>query len=205
MHGIISSLSLSAHENPGDGRARRAVEAGLCRPISTEAGSKGRGRGRDQDPPTVAAAAPDAARPRSEESGAGEQSRAAQTQEENMTGNGGSWALLSVFLVLAVFCNYGGTLKCYSCSLTRYGCNTSITCPSEKNACLKLSVGETHSYDCYKFPLCDDEDIEKEFKVFSFKFKCCQWDLCNKGVANMVTKTALVPSSLMAVIWSLYF
>uniref|UniRef100_F6TA80 F-box only protein 3 n=1 Tax=Ornithorhynchus anatinus TaxID=9258 RepID=F6TA80_ORNAN len=93
------------------------------------------------------------------------------TQEENMTGNGGSWALLSVFLVLAVFCNYG----------------------------------ETHSYDCYKFPLCDDEDIEKEFKVFSFKFKCCQWDLCNKGVANMVTKTALVPSSLMAVIWSLYF
>ncbi|XP_038620583.1 CD59 glycoprotein [Tachyglossus aculeatus] len=128
-----------------------------------------------------------------------------QTQEENMTGNGGSWVLLSLFLVLTVFCNYGGTLKCYSCPVNRYACNTSTTCPPEKNACLKVSVGESHVYDCYKISLCNDDAIAKEFKIPSFKFKCCQWDLCNKGMANMVTKTTLIPSSLIAVIWSLYF
>uniref|UniRef100_A0A803TBF1 MAC-inhibitory protein n=1 Tax=Anolis carolinensis TaxID=28377 RepID=A0A803TBF1_ANOCA len=106
-------------------------------------------------------------------------------------------ALIATFL-LALFCHSGSALVCYTCPMSP--CKTNATCEPEKNACMVAYLGTRNVSECWKYSQCDLDYIGAHFKVNSFRFRCCQTDLCNGSPIPVASKIVVAIASLVTVI-----
>ncbi|KAH0620802.1 hypothetical protein JD844_021583 [Phrynosoma platyrhinos] len=106
-------------------------------------------------------------------------------------------ALIAVFL-LAFFCHSGSGLKCYTCPIS--SCKTNTTCPPEKDACIVAYLGSRNVSDCWTYSQCNLDYVGNYFKAQSFRFVCCQKDLCNGSSIPMTSKIVFAIASLLTVI-----
>ncbi|XP_060621071.2 CD59 glycoprotein [Anolis sagrei] len=106
-------------------------------------------------------------------------------------------ALITTFL-LAFFSHSGSALVCYNCQSSP--CNTNQTCSSDQNACMVAYLGSRNVSACWKYSQCELDYIGKQFKVDSFKFRCCQMDLCNGSPIPVASKIVMIIASLVTVI-----
>ncbi|KAG6937923.1 CD59 molecule, partial [Chelydra serpentina] len=123
----------------------------------------------------------------------------------NMNGNKTNCVLLTVFIILAVFCSSGYMLKCYNCPLVAVPCKTNITCQSDLDSCLWLKIGERMLSNCYRYSNCNTDRIKEEYKFDNFEFKCCQKDLCNRSQTTMISTAVFSIATMMTMIWILCF
>ncbi|XP_067413629.1 CD59 glycoprotein [Emydura macquarii macquarii] len=122
-----------------------------------------------------------------------------------MKGNKSNYVLLTVFVILAVFCSSGDMLKCYNCPLSFETCKTNVTCTGNSDACLWLKIGERTITQCFPYSNCDVTKIQEEFKSENFNFRCCQKDLCNRSSTMMISKAVFSIATMMTMIWMLCF
>ncbi|CAM5150337.1 unnamed protein product [Natator depressus] len=121
----------------------------------------------------------------------------------NMNRNKTNCVLLTVFIIMAVFCSSGYMLKCYKCPPTAVPCKTNITCGSGFDSCLWLKTGEKTLSDCYTYSSCNINQIKEDYKSDSFNFRCCQKDLCNRSPTTMISTAVFSIATIMTMIWIL--
>ncbi|CAM4568225.1 CD59 glycoprotein [Lepidochelys kempii] len=121
----------------------------------------------------------------------------------NMNRNKTNHVLLTVFIIMAVFCSSGYMLKCYDCPLTAVPCKTNITCRNGLDSCLWLKTGEKTLSHCYTYSNCNMNQIKEDYKFDSFNFRCCQKDLCNRSPTTMISTAGFSIATIMTMIWIL--
>uniref|UniRef100_A0A8C8VKF1 MAC-inhibitory protein n=1 Tax=Pelusios castaneus TaxID=367368 RepID=A0A8C8VKF1_9SAUR len=123
-----------------------------------------------------------------------------------MNGNKTNCVLLTVFVVLAVFCSSVFMLKCYKCEQhADVPCKSNITCTGSDNSCLLFKDEQVAISRCYPYSKCEVAIIEKEFSSKKFEFRCCQKDLCNRSPTMMISKAVFSVATLMTMSWILCF
>ncbi|XP_054827174.1 CD59 glycoprotein [Eublepharis macularius] len=93
--------------------------------------------------------------------------------------------LITVAFVALFYCSES-VLQCYECNQGPDPCKTPKNCSSEYDTCLWVKLGEqTNVYSCWKKSTCDVKDIEAHFHIGTFKYKCCNKNLCNSSPTTM--------------------
>ncbi|XP_061466717.1 CD59A glycoprotein-like [Rhineura floridana] len=108
--------------------------------------------------------------------------------------------LLTTFIILTVSCSPGYTLRCYHCEQSPHLCKMNVTCGYEEDACLQIRFVHLRTYGCWKMSQCTNKEVADHFNADSFRFLCCQRDLCNKSL-NILLSTAPLAISAATVIW----
>ncbi|XP_062973483.1 CD59 glycoprotein-like [Elgaria multicarinata webbii] len=111
--------------------------------------------------------------------------------------------LLTVFVIITVFCHSGYTLRCYQCDQSPFLCRNNITCSYEEDVCLQIRFLHLRTYGCWKSSQCQHQEIANAFNADSFRFLCCYRDFCNKS-PDILVSTAPLGISAMTVIWMMY-
>ncbi|KAM3856945.1 CD59 glycoprotein-like [Vipera latastei] len=91
--------------------------------------------------------------------------------------------------VLALFLHSGSALVCYNCPFAN--CDRNITCKGEEDTCLIVYDGPKNISQCWKYSDCDVNVISKHFSTKNFRYRCCQWNLCNDAPNVVASKIAL--------------
>uniref|UniRef100_A0A670HWE0 CD59 glycoprotein n=1 Tax=Podarcis muralis TaxID=64176 RepID=A0A670HWE0_PODMU len=98
-------------------------------------------------------------------------------------------------------CISGYALRCYTCEQSPFLCRTNLTCSYEEDACLQIRFGMYNI--CWKMSQCTTEQVANYFNADSFRFLCCQRDLCNKSLNTMVSTVPLAISAMTG-IWMMF-
>ncbi|XP_021011162.1 CD59 glycoprotein [Mus caroli] len=113
--------------------------------------------------------------------------------------------LILLLLLLAVFCSTAVSLKCYHClDPVVSSCNMNSTCSPTQDTCLYAVSGMQVYQQCWKRSDCHTEVIMNLLEVAKVKFRCCQFNLCNKSEGSL-GKTALLGTTVLVAILNLCF
>lgn len=125
--------------------------------------------------------------------------------------------LLFLLLLLAVLCSTGVSLRCYNCLDPVSSCKMNTTCSPNQDSCLIAVSGRQVYQQCWKFSDCNSVTLLNRLELATVQYRCCQVDMCNKKLkdesddqkgnngSSLSGKTALLGSSVLAVIWKLCF
>lgn len=111
----------------------------------------------------------------------------------------------SLVVVLLLLCalGLGEAIVCYSCQDYTGSCTKTQDC-SQDDACLILRArgGDTYRR-CVKYTDCEFERLSFMYpKISSFKFDCCNSNLCNSAPAASASVLIGLLCSLLAVWWT---
>uniref|UniRef100_A0A8C8UNB2 CD59 glycoprotein n=1 Tax=Peromyscus maniculatus bairdii TaxID=230844 RepID=A0A8C8UNB2_PERMB len=121
--------------------------------------------------------------------------------------------LLFLLLLLAVLCSTGVSLRCYNCLDPVSSCKMNTTCSPNQDSCLIAVSGRQVYQQCWKFSDCNSVTLLNRLELATVQYRCCQVDMCNKKLkgpernngSSLSGKTALLGTSVLAVIWKLCF
>uniref|UniRef100_A0A8C8US97 CD59 glycoprotein n=1 Tax=Peromyscus maniculatus bairdii TaxID=230844 RepID=A0A8C8US97_PERMB len=114
--------------------------------------------------------------------------------------------LLFLLLLLAVLCSTGVSLRCYNCLDPVSSCKMNTTCSPNQDSCLIAVSGRQVYQQCWKFSDCNSVTLLNRLELATVQYRCCQVDMCNKNNGSSLSgKTALLGTSVLAVIWKLCF
>ncbi|XP_034273226.1 CD59 glycoprotein-like [Pantherophis guttatus] len=106
-------------------------------------------------------------------------------------------AVITTF-VLALFLHSGNALVCYNCDFAN--CDKNITCTGDKDTCLIVYQGVKNSSRCWKYSDCNVDFISNSFGTKNFRYRCCQWNLCNNAPNVVTSKIVLSGTFLLTVV-----
>uniref|UniRef100_A0A8C5WP06 MAC-inhibitory protein n=1 Tax=Laticauda laticaudata TaxID=8630 RepID=A0A8C5WP06_LATLA len=111
-------------------------------------------------------------------------------------------AIITTF-ILALFLHSGNALVCYNCAVSN--CDKNITCKGEENTCLIVYRGSQNTSRCWKYSDCNVNFISFNFSTKDFRYRCCQWNLCNNAPNVVTSKIVLNGAFLLTVVHMLKF
>nr|AAL04433.1 CD59A [Mus musculus] len=113
--------------------------------------------------------------------------------------------LILLLLLLAVFCSTAVSLTCYHCfQPVVSSCNMNSTCSPDQDSCLYAVAGMQVYQRCWKQSDCHGEIIMDQLEETKLKFRCCQFNLCNKSDGSL-GKTPLLGTLVLVAILNLCF
>ncbi|XP_006062451.1 CD59 glycoprotein [Bubalus bubalis] len=117
----------------------------------------------------------------------------------------GGYILLGLLFFLAVLCQLGHSLQCYSC-INQVNCTSVVSCSRNQDACLFVKAVPLKFYhQCWKFEECSFELIAKALGEKELHYDCCQKNLCNKsGGMSISEKTPLLLTLLLVAVCGFY-
>ncbi|DAA21831.1 CD59 glycoprotein isoform X1 [Bos taurus] len=100
-------------------------------------------------------------------------------------------------LFLAVLCQLGHSLQCYSC-INQVNCTSIVNCSHNQDACLFVKAVPLKFYhQCWKYEECSFEFIAKALGEKELHYDCCQKNLCNKSGGRSVSEKILLLLTLL--------
>ncbi|KAM9767327.1 CD59 glycoprotein [Dama dama] len=117
----------------------------------------------------------------------------------------GGYILLGLLFFLAVLCQLGHSLQCYSC-VNQVDCATAINCSQNQDACLYAKAVPLKFYhQCWRYQDCNFEFIARTFGEKQLQYHCCQKNLCNKSDRTSISeKTPLLVTLLLVAVCHFY-
>ncbi|XP_070617383.1 CD59 glycoprotein-like [Erythrolamprus reginae] len=106
-------------------------------------------------------------------------------------------AVVTTF-VLALFFRSGNALMCYDCRNTN--CNETINCVGAQDTCIVIHYSGGRLSSCWSRSRCNINYLSEILHLNSYKYKCCNWDLCNNAPNVVANKIVLSGSFLLTVV-----
>ncbi|KAM9301857.1 CD59 glycoprotein-like [Gastrophryne carolinensis] len=94
---------------------------------------------------------------------------------------------LPLGLLMLVLCSTGFARECYACNDWKEECSEIQTCTGGEDGCMKLTElsQKMSRYGCRSSATCSSKILKEEFGLSSVNLKCCTYNLCNKGLAEL--------------------
>ncbi|KAJ1075079.1 PREDICTED: CD59 glycoprotein [Capra hircus] len=117
----------------------------------------------------------------------------------------GGYILLGLLFSLAVLCQLGHSLQCYSC-INQVDCTSVVNCTHNQDACLYVKAVPLKVYrQCWSLEHCNFEFIANALGEKELHYDCCQKNLCNKSDGTSVSeKTPLLLTLLLVAVCRFY-